>query len=190
MALTKLNYTGQGTIPIASIPTITSAKMPAGSVLQTIQAVQNSWADVVSSGTNLVDITGLSVSITPSSTSSKILITYSINIGYYHNWNGIGFVLCKGSTPITNAVGNASGLSNRHPVSTSSGGQNNYHMANEVFSFLDSPSTTSTTTYSVKMRDFNGDGGKVYLNGSFNDGTGASNVPRSSSTITVQEIAG
>lgn len=190
MALTKLNYTGQGTIPIASIPTITSAKMPAGSVIQTIQAVQNLWADVVSSGTNLVDITGLSVSIIPTSISSKILITYSINIGYYHNWNGVGFLLCKGSTPITNAVGSASGLGNRHPVTTSVGGQNNYHMAIETFSFLDSPSTTSTTTYSVKMRDFNGDGGKVYLNGSLNDGTGASNVPRGSSTITVQEIAG
>ena len=178
MALTKLNS--------ASV----IDRLPTGSVLQTKQAVQNSWADVVSSGTNLVDITGLSVSITPSSTSSQILITYSINVGYYHNWNGVGFVLCKGSTPITNAVGNASGLGSRHPVTTSVGMQNNYHMAVETFSFLDSPSTTSATTYSVKMRDFNGDGGKVYLNGSEKDGTGASNVPRGSSTITLMEIKG
>ena len=178
MALTKLN--------LASV----IDRLPVGSVLQTKQSVQNTRLDVISSGSNLVDITGLSVSITPTSTSSEILITYSINVGYYHNWNGVGFVLCKGSTAITNAVGNASGLGNRHQVSTSGGGQNDYHMSAESFSFLDSPSTTSATTYSLKMRDFNGDGGKVYLNGSLGDATDASNRPRGSSTITVQEIKG
>lgn len=177
MALTKLNS--------ASV----IERLPVGSVLQTIQEVQNSWADMVCSGANLTDITGLSVSITPTSTSSKILITYTINVGYYTNWNGIGFVLCKGSTPITNAIGNASGRGNRHPVTTSGGGVNTFHMTNETFSFLDSPATTSATTYSVKIRDFNGDGGKAYLNGSAESGD-ASNKPRGSSTITVQEIKG
>lgn len=176
MPLTKLNS--------ASV----IERLPVGSVIQTKQAVQNEKLTVTSSGSNLVDITGLSVSITPTSTSSEILITYSINVGYYTNWNGVGFVLCKGSTAITNAVGNASGRGNRHPVSTSGGGQNGYHMSAESFSFLDSPSTTSATTYSVKMRDFNGDGGVALLNGSGNDDTDASNIPRGSSTITVQEI--
>tara|TARA_R110000822_G_scaffold2448_1_gene11711 strand:+ start:351 stop:884 length:534 start_codon:yes stop_codon:yes gene_type:complete len=177
MALTKLNS--------ASV----IDRLPVGSVLQTKQTVQNLFLDMVCSGSNLTDISGFSVSITPTSTSSKILITYSINVGYYANWNGIGFVLCKGSTPITDAVGNTSGRGNRHPVTTSGGGVNTFHMTNETFSFLDSPTTTSATTYSVKIRDFNGDGGKAYLNGSVttNDST---NLPRGSSTITVQEIKG
>ena len=178
MPLTKLNS--------ASV----IERLPVGSVIQTEQVVQNLFLDMVCSGTNLTDISGLSVSITPTSTSSKILITYSINVGYYYNYNGIGFVLCKGSTVITNAVGNASGRGNRHPVTTSGGGvSNTFHMTNETFSFLDSPTTTSATTYSLKIRDYNGDGGKAYLNGSASDGD-ASNKPRGSSTITLQEIKG
>jgi hypothetical protein len=179
MPLTKLNS--------ASV----IERLPVGSVIQTKQSVQNLFLDLVCSGSNLTDITGLSVSITPTSTSSQILITYSINVGYYHNFNGIGFVLCKGSTAITNAVGNASGRGNRQPVTTSGAGVNGYHMSAETFAFLDSPATTSATTYSLKIRDGNGDGGKAYLNGSLEDGAAdLANRPRGSSTITVQEIKG
>jgi len=190
MALTKLNYTGQGTIPIASIPTITGTKMPAGSVIQTKQVVQNEAFNLAPSGSNLTDITGMSVDITPSSTSSKILISYVINAGYHTNYNGLSFYLCKGSTPITEAIGSTTNLGSRHSCTTSTGRAFNVsHMTVETFTFLDSPSTTSSLTYSLKIKDINGDGGQTRFNASSQD-TDANYSPRGSSSITVQEIAG
>ena len=174
MPLTKLNS--------ASV----IERLPVGSVLQTKQSVQNLFLDLVCSGSNLTDITGLSVSITPTSTSSQILITYSINVGYYHNFNGIGFVLCKGSTAITNAVGNASGRGNRQPVTTSGGGVNGYHMSAETFAFLDSPATTSAITYAVKCNNNGGSVSPSYINRSSYGSPFGGNP---SSTLIAMEIA-
>ena len=72
MALTKLNYTGQGTIPIASIPTITGAKMPTGSVLQT---VSNTFTGVNTFNNETAD-TGLSCAITPTESNSLLRICF------------------------------------------------------------------------------------------------------------------
>jgi hypothetical protein len=79
MALTKLNYTGQGTIPIASIPTITGAKMPAGSIIHT---VSNTFTGLATFTNGTVDL-GLSCAIIPKESNSLLMITasllYSVN---------------------------------------------------------------------------------------------------------------
>ncbi len=62
MALTKLNFSGQPTVP--------SAKMPTGSVLQVVSDTPTSSMTTSSSNYNFI----ISKAITPSSTSSKILI--------------------------------------------------------------------------------------------------------------------
>ena len=80
MALTKLNYTGQGTIPIASIPILTGANMPAKSVLQSITTTDGTAA-IYTSTDSANPKTVISGSITPSATNSKILITGFIQIG-------------------------------------------------------------------------------------------------------------
>ena len=158
MALTKLNYTGQGTVPIASIPTITGAKMPAGSVIQTVTTVEsNSFSTTSSTYENII-----SKAITPSSTSSKILIMAVIH----------------GSAQVSN-------LSLRlaiHRDGTALAGQFNNYAASAGFIAqampcieLDSPSTTSEVTYSIR--------GKV--------GAGSGTVSSGAvCTLTLQEIAG
>ena len=85
MALTKLNYTGQGTVPIASIPTITGAKMPVGSVLQTIQG--SSDARYTLDAANTWENTGF-VSLTfPNAlqSNSKVLVRINVLLGEIAN---------------------------------------------------------------------------------------------------------
>jgi len=85
MALTKLNYTGQGTIPIAKIPNITGAKMPAGSVVQTIQGSSN--ARYVLNSANTWENTGF-VSLTfPNAlqSNSKVLVRINVLLGEVGN---------------------------------------------------------------------------------------------------------
>jgi hypothetical protein len=60
------------TIPVASVPTLTAAQMPAGSTLQTVQGIKSgAWS---ASTSTLVDV-GLAVNITTVSANSKILVT-------------------------------------------------------------------------------------------------------------------
>jgi len=53
--------------------------------------------------------------------------------------------------------------------------------------YLDSPATTSATTYKIQIYNNNGSG-TIYINRSQDD-TNASNFPRGVSSITVMEIA-
>ena len=125
-----------GSIDTAHIGTdqITSAILPAGSVLQVVEGSYSTQTDV--SSTSYAD-SGLSVAITPSSSSSKIYAT--ININAYNNGTGfIGFNICRGSTQIVEA-------SKVHGYS-----DNEAQMV--VLTKLDSPSTTRATTYKVQMK--------------------------------------
>jgi len=73
MALTKLNYTGQGTIPIANIPTITSAKMPSDTILQVKKVTWTTQFETAA--TTFTDITQATLSFTPTMANSTLKIT-------------------------------------------------------------------------------------------------------------------
>jgi len=152
-----------------------------GKVLQVVQTVKSDTFS--SSSSSWTDITGLSVSITPSSASSKILIMYSI-IASESASQFASFRITRNSTGI--AIGDASG--NREPATTSSwgGGANNYLNSQSV-QYLDSPSTTSSTTY--KVQTISTASQINYINRNVRDND-AYYEPRTISTITVMEIAG
>jgi len=136
-----------------------------GSGNAVIQVVQSTSTGQASTTSTSFVTTGLSVTITPQSTTSKILVTFSgvpftssTNYGYY--------TIYRNSTNL--AGGSTTAFSE---CSTSQVG------TNASFTFLDSPSTTSATTYTVY---FKASSGTVY----WNDGT------TTVSTITAQEISG
>ncbi len=165
MALTKLNYTGQGTVPIASVPTITGAKMPAGSVLQVVYA--NTTTEVSTTSTTFAD-TGLTATITPISTSSKILITFTV-FQFMTNSAGYGDLkIVRGSTDLQTY-----GFNNYAGSSTI--------MSSNSYQYVDSPSTTSPTTYKIQY-NCRGEGTVICQ---YDDGNGDG-----LSTMTLQEIAG
>ena len=160
---------------------IRDAGMPAGAVLQ-VQSVTKT--DVFSHNTTTyADVTGLTVSITPSSTTSKILITGHITTGGLDRSPRL--VLLRNSTPIcisTETGGNVSILSDARLGNVRHGVANG-------FSFLDSPSTTSQVTYKWQIKEGNS-GGTVYVNKTgFTDSSIDANE-NATSTITLMEIAG
>ena len=117
-----------------------------GKVLQVVSATTSTRTDV--SSTTYTD-SGVSASITPSSTNSKILIliTHSINQFGGTGLNPTGNVrLVRGSTAIFNNIAGANGALY---VGAISGGELEYIA---TYNYLDSPSTTSATTYKSQMK--------------------------------------
>lgn len=165
---------------------VAPSAIPSGGIIQVKQAVKTDRQDILTSGSTASDITGLSVAITPTSTSNKIYCLVHLNCGYYTNYNGMSSFLFRDSTKLYFA--DADGNRNRGTNSTGRAFHNK-HMTAEMISFLDSPSTTSEVTYSVKMEDVNADGGGVMINGDSERGNTSSNTLGVSS-ITVMEVAG
>jgi hypothetical protein len=140
----------------------------AGVVLQVVQVVNTTTYS--SSSTSMVTPTGMSASITPKFATSKILV--------------IGKISSSGSIPsvitlYSQLVRNSTALDGSTPSTSSTASAS---FINERFiNYLDSPATTSATTYSVQFR---GDGATWYTN------VNGNNAQNSSSTITLMEIAG
>ena len=146
-----------------------SSALPAGSVLQVVSTTKT---DIFStSSTSFVDVTGLSVSVTPSSTNSKILVLVSVKIG--------------GVTPLVQLVRNSTVLANNTDIANPSFGMasTSYPAQPHDMSliYLDSPNNTSATTYNVQMKGAD----TVYVNRRGNDSSYGG-----SSSITIMEIAG
>jgi hypothetical protein len=162
--------------------TITSADFAAGvggKVLQVVQTVKTDTFASSSSETP-IDVTGLSVSITPSSSSNKILVLINISGGGVGGTNTAQFRLLRGSTLIY--AGDAAGSRERGYGSFISVDQ--YTTGTSSGMFLDSPSTTSSTTYKVTVTSNN----TVYINRTSHDQDTVLRQ-RGASTITVMEIA-
>ena len=160
--------------------TIAAAALPAGSVLQVVSTTKT---DTFTSTTTSAwtDITGLTVSITPRSTSNKILVKF--NITAMHPTDNAYVRLVRDATPI--CIGDAA--SNRKQVSAANflnslGGA---AMSSGSNIYLDSPSSVSAITYKMQFWALTG----IFVNRSSVD-TDSAVYARSVSSITVQEIAG
>ena len=178
--LTTPNLGTPSTLVLTNATGLAAAAMPAGSVLQVVSTTKTDTFSVAS--VTFTDITGLSVSITPSSASNKILIWAHLPTG-----NGTGSIpyykLVRGSTDI--CIGDAA--SSRPRITASSFVSNPDTSGCAAINFLDSPASTSSTTYKIQMRGY--DTVTVYLNRTSND-TDASYGARAAATITVMEIKG
>ena len=160
---------------------ITSSSMPAGSILQVQQG--SSTAAWSSSSTGSWVATGLTVSITPTSSSSKILVSIQLSTGQSSSgWATLwgvqrGGVVIGGGASLYGAVAGVW-------IATDS-----YQSDNQLYglsqSYLDSPATTSAITYQVY---YYGEGNTGYLNRTPTTGTGT-NYATGISTITAMEIA-
>ena len=148
-----------------------------------LQVVSTSKTDTFSIGTQVfADVTGLSASITPSSVSSKVLVL--VNLSTAMNVNStVDYKVLRGSTDVF--IGDALGSRVRVSKSayTGAGG-----IGSESVNFLDSPATTSSTTYKIQLRA-GAPGQTVYVNRSTGDGD-STTVTRSASAITLMEVAG
>ena len=132
---------------------VTAAKRGAGAILQVQSTVKTTAFS--SSSTSFTDITGLSVSITPSSTSNKILVfsSFTASGNTWSSGSGTLFSLVRGSTGICQGTGGSS-LNATAGFNAWSNGEGNTrgNYSSMSIQFLDSPSTTSATTYKIQGR--------------------------------------
>ena len=144
----------------------TFAEAGGGKILQVVQATKSdtgSWT-----GTQLRTDIGVQASITPSATSSKILIHWIVNIGYFEDNNQWFLHLDRNGTEIGQGDASSSRKSS-HFAPLNYQATNQSYMSNSASgSFLDSPSSTSARTYKVQ-HSHTGNGGAFYLNRSKDD---------------------
>jgi hypothetical protein len=154
MALTQV----QGGMILASGQSIPKAALPTGSVLQVVQAVYSGSSVSTSSATPVT--TNFSASITPSSSSSKILVvanpSWAVNSAGFSDGTSVMHIYRGGTSRYqmycrTYNYNNTSGL---------------YQNNAQALIYLDSPATTSSTTYTLFIElaggssvTFNSDGG-------------------------------
>ena len=160
-----------GGLPDGSVTAADIASLPAGSVLQVVQGGTNTSTAITS--TSYQDTT-LSASITPTNSSSKILIIVSQAGHVYATTSSNRWAymrIMRDSTEVhavTQALGGRGALSGDRSDT-----------ASVSLTYLDSPSSTSTLTYKTQAK--------------INDSASANytaQVSESESTITLMEIAG
>ena len=115
---------------------IDSSGLPSGSIIQTVQSTSTTEFSPDSGGGSWQDA-GYNITITPTSTSNKVLISFT-SLGIIRGPNTTGVMLHRGSTEIWSGDGYSNNTAE-------------WQMANYGFSYLDSPATTSATTYTVYM---------------------------------------
>ena len=167
-----------------SAGTVTLPTGTGGKVLQVVHV--NKVDAYAASAVSWQDITGMSASITPSSTSSKILLTCVVQVGGTNTWGGSHFRMKRDSTVLT--VGTQSG----HQVNAHIGGLTGYsghNLDSKTIIEYDSPNTTSSVTYQLQgYPEQDGGSGAVYVNTMNQPSTNYTS--NGVSSIVLMEIAG
>tara|TARA_R100000152_G_scaffold938_1_gene350 strand:- start:6 stop:527 length:522 start_codon:yes stop_codon:yes gene_type:complete len=160
---------------VTGLAALPDSAMSSGSIIQVVQTVKTDAFTTTS--TSFVDITGLSVDITPSSSSNKILVTATIDAYAQRtsSYNSMSLVrLLRDSTALIG--GHMRGRIDNSDTANyfNSGG----HVS---VKYLDTPSTTSQLTYKIQGVNWAADS-TLYIN------TETGNTYYSKSTIIAQEV--
>jgi hypothetical protein len=164
-----------------TIGTLPKAQLPTGCILQVVSTAKTDTF-TTSSG-SMVDITGLSVSITPSSATSKVYVSMVLYVSSNQTTANSFFNMVRNSTNIDQGTAGSPNYSAATRYYQDN--QTEYSVTPIVMEFLDSPATTSATTYKIQTST---NAGTMRVGGPSNTG-GMGNVSFPS-IITVMEIAG
>jgi hypothetical protein len=131
-----------------------------------------------------IAVTGLTDSITPSSTASKVLVTLDIS-GGSNDGAGWAVILKRGGTAV--GIGDAEGSRTR--VTSGGAATTANRLQSAGFTFLDSPASVSSQTYTVEIVNMTDVTAILYVNRSSTDLNNSSGG-RSASRLTLMEVAG
>lgn len=131
---------------IAGIASPSTVAIP-GHVIQVVSSVSTDGLDTLS--TTYADLPGMSVTITPTSTSSKVVIFYTnhvyVNSSGTATWQGVGFKLLRDTTTLTEDVTNSD--FGEAAYTTDALDRWMTYSSNQ---FVDTPSSTSAITYKLQ----------------------------------------
>ena len=173
MPLTKLNS--------ASV----IERLPVGSVLQFKETVVTSPITLPTATGQYHAVPSVTLSITPSATTSKIFIMVKLELGHSLHGNS-SFQLMRGSTAV--GIGDASSNAQRASFSMAQRSNQQYEVQQINHHFLDSPTTTSAITYSLRFWN-NYSSTQMYLGRTHNNNATADDEIYPS-IITAMEIKG
>lgn len=166
-----------------------SQQAAAGRVLQVAQATKSdTWS---TTGWGMVDITGLSVTLTPASSASKFLIMSRVYASSSYWSTFVNLVRNGTALHLPDSPGARPSVTSFHATEgTASNSHGFMHM--HVITLLDSPNTTSPVTYKLQGSGRSAEAvSTMYVNRSVPDrtGTGAEYDARMASSLVVMEIA-
>ena len=176
-----------GNTRVLTLPDTGNLTLGKTGILQVVQAAKTDTASTTS-GT-YVTISGLSVDITPSSSSNKILVIADVKAGN-DGGNGYYLQIVRDSTAIY--VGDAASGKQQCVQQTYGGGdtgEGKYGMAKMGVTFLDSPNTTSQITYAVQFLRLGGNSPTTLYVNRVGSETAGEYVGRAASSITAIEVA-
>jgi len=168
---------------------VSTAISTLGGVLQVVSTTKTDTFSASTASGAFTAVTGLSAAITPSATSSKILVRVTlVGASSRDSGGGMGdFRIKRDSTAI--AIGDAAGsrarLSGAALVSVGYA----LGIVGSSAEVLDTPSSTSAITYSVDIYNSSSSTETLYVNRTDNNSDSATR-PRAVSTITLMEVAG
>lgn len=160
-----------------SAGSLSSTGSGGGKILQVVQATKTDTASVT--GTTFGSV--FTASITPSSSSSTVLVIVALSVGQAAS-NFVNIRLTRSSSTLLQ--GDTAGSRTRVTTQANPGGAGAMAAAN--ITYLDSPASTSAQTYAIEIASHTT--GAVYLNRSGTD-TDAAGFSRGASTITLMEVA-
>ena len=165
-----------------TLPVSRSDLSLAGGVVQVVQTEQTAASSISNPGGSFIDLTGMSVTITPTSTSSRIFIHAQINITGREATNVMHGRLDRNGTIIH--LGDADGSKNRsfaegQPVPDGSSGQ-------IICMFVDSPATTDPLIYKIQVTSNN----IIFFNRAAHSENDNNTGSRTASSIIAMEILG
>ena len=143
----------------------------------------DTFSQSVSSAGDSNIVTGLTVDITPSATSSKILIFVNVSIGV-NGSHGMGFKLFRDSTQIDLPGASSNRRQNSKGMQANGGTSYNENLSTN---FLDSPNSTSQITYGIKINHTSSSSKGMTVCSSYDDSDDAK-LGRQASTITAMEV--
>ena len=159
-----------------------------GGLIQTVSTAKTNTFSTNS--TSYTDITGFNATITPTSSSNKILVLVNLVYGGHANLYGFGRLVrtISGGSATAIGVGNADGNRSQagFGLQNIDVGNTVYHVKESSFMFLDSPNTTTSTNYKLQCHTNNG-GRDVYINWPLNNDNG-DYIGRYASSITLMEV--
>jgi hypothetical protein len=163
------------------------AAVAGGKILQVVSTTKTDTFSASITAGNTSAITGLSATITPTSAASDILIMVTINGSRDNSSAGspqLAFQISRGGSSIGagTTAGSRVGVVSSADINASKSSS----YANVSGQFLDSPATTSATTYSVDVYALITE--TYYVNRTEGDSDSAAH-PRTQSTITVMEVS-
>ena len=157
-----------------------------GKIVQVVQTVKTDAFSQSSLGTGVFSNDVITCTITPSSSSNKILAISSLNVASSLTAPTIGAILVRDST-ITDYRGPADG--NKIRMGPTIALPHHSNIGNIVLEYLDSPSTASAVTYRIRICGLFGETSHTaYVNRGSDDSDNAY-VARPASTLTLMEVS-